>query len=1316
MASWARSAVEWLWRVGRGTGRQELVAAGASGPSVTASGAEIAVAVAAHVCDGIFLDCHEQRPQEAVWSVDPRHVPGNLFGRPPGAHVYGDSGAALGAAAGLAMTGGRSAAFLSGERVAALAAEFHELATRGIPFVAYVADTWALDRSALFTIASGFRLAPRNAQQVADLSAIAHRAAELALVPGVVAVDAAQMNGAREGLEIPLSDVLRRYLGAPDSDMVPATPAQRLLFGDTRRRVPAWIDLDRPIATGMSWQSKDLAAVLAGRRIFVDDYVREALHQANDEYAQLTGRSVAPLSAYRLDVAAPVAVVPGTLAERLEGAAQQLFAAHAVAFGVLGIQWCEPFPARQVAMALQHARSVAVVGDANLLQAVRGALRGRPVALVEIPAHAAAAPSTEELARVLNEIAGGRTAERLFPAISSPGVATSFPKRKVLLEDLAAGYARLTDDAPKGPVVEVAPAPGADAGTVVAGTADAGTADAGTVDAGTAAGETSADRKTVTPLPMALRRLGRPGRQYDNVAAFWGEVVEPAQTGDPTMAVPEPRLALGVSPPSTSTFWPRGGSEATTLPILDPQKCSGCGACWRDCPDAAWAAAMLPVEAVLVSAMDRCGPLGEAEGKLRRMLKQVAGRAESELAKTAARVAEPELFRDAFAWTAQKMGQSEAERNLLAESFERVVAGLGALPAIATERFFHTPRREKTGGAELLLLALNPQACQSCGVCIDECTDGALASEPRSAARETTAWTGWIAWEQVPDTSGAAIEAATSSEKVGKMAGILLSRHCQLALPSGDGAEAGSGARLALRHVIAVTEYRLQQRRRFQSAELLESSAQLRKKLRELMIQALPAEDIAALDSVLDGASGRRTSLSGILGRLDDAGKMAQVDTRNLRLLVSLIQELEAGHAAIASGPSGLGRARYAVAVLGPLGAWRFVFPYNPFQVPAHFAATPAAAAEALGIAEGLLQGDAAHVRLVQRAAAAADRLGPDSLARDGELKALPWRELGGELLSNATPLLAVAHVDSTTGAELANLLSLLASELPIKLVLLDGGLSAAGSAAALDLRAAALRHAHVIASSPGAPDHLFEGVSSALAFPGPALIHLHAPSPARHGFPTAELLGRARLATSCRVHPLFEYDPRKPGAFGSRCTLAGNAAPDRDFATDNQNRTVTPLDWVLQAESLRSELRTAAAPAGERRMPAEEWLRLPWFARTEKMPAVTLPDGQTAELSPDLARWCAECLDAWRALQELSGAVATPWLASLREAARAEAEAEFRAELEREKAAWEQKLATLEAEQQAAITRQIRDRLMLMAGKVPSPSGAPTGGGDASG
>ena len=141
-------------------------------------------------------------------------------------------------------------------------------------------------------------------------------------------------------------------------------------------------------------------------------------------------------------------------------------------------------------------------------------------------------------------------------------------------------------------------------------------------------------------------------------------------------------------------------------------------------------------------------------------------------------------------------------------ALEKLHETIGCLPVVATEPFFSGQPVRPKGDAELLFLAINPDACKGCGICISACEPGALTSTPQTRktlndAREHLAGLGTTAGhsDRHPGQD-------RNDPRLGPLAAPLLTRRHTGSLAGGDAAEPGSGARLALRLAMAVAESR----------------------------------------------------------------------------------------------------------------------------------------------------------------------------------------------------------------------------------------------------------------------------------------------------------------------------------------------------------------------------------------------------------------------------------------------------------------------------------------------------------------------------
>jgi pyruvate-ferredoxin/flavodoxin oxidoreductase len=226
-----------------------------------------------------------------------------------------------------------------------------------------------------------------------------------------------------------------------------------------------------------------------------------------------------------------------------------------------------------------------------------------------------------------------------------------------------------------------------------------------------------------------------------------------------------------------------------------------------------------------------------------------------------------------------------------------------------------------------------------------------------------------------------------------------------------------------------------------------------------------------------------------------------------------------------------------------------------------------------------------------------------------------------------------------------------------------------------------------------------------ALAYKGPALIQVYAPSPTRHGFASEHSLQQALRAVTCRALPLFRYDPAGKGVFGSRISLDGNPECGDTLAPDaSGERLLTPADWALGQRRFASCFRPLATDVPTS-LPLHEWLRLDARGRTGKTPYVAIAHGDE-ELRYSMAQAMIEmteqCLDVWQTLQELAGIV-TPFTERLEQDIRAAVAAEHEAELAAQKHAADLQIQEMQEKTQLEIAAKIRSRLLELASRKRS-------------
>ncbi len=288
-----------------------------------------------------------------------------IFIEPEGEH------AAAAVTAGLAMTGLRSANFSSGQGIAYMHESLYAAVGKRLTYVLNIGAR-AMTKATLNVHAGHddyhciddtgfFQLFAKNAQAAADLNIISHRLAELSLTPGAIAQDGFLTTHLIESLKVPERALIEEYLGKPDDVIETPTAAQRMIYGDTRRRIPLLWDVDNPVMAGLVQNQDSYMQSVAAQRPFFFDHVQGLADRAFDEFHALTGRRYQRVMSYKLEDADYVIFGQGSLIPSAEAVADYLRETRGLKVGVVNLVMFRPFPADLVGKAIKGKKGVAVL-------------------------------------------------------------------------------------------------------------------------------------------------------------------------------------------------------------------------------------------------------------------------------------------------------------------------------------------------------------------------------------------------------------------------------------------------------------------------------------------------------------------------------------------------------------------------------------------------------------------------------------------------------------------------------------------------------------------------------------------------------------------------------------------------------------------------------------------------------------------------------------------------------------------------------------------------------------------------------------------
>jgi pyruvate-ferredoxin/flavodoxin oxidoreductase len=255
------------------------------------------------------------------------------------------------AAEGAALAGARATNFTAGQGLVLMKEVLYVISGKRLPVVFHVGAR-ALTSQALNIHAGhddvmavadcGWGVVfARNAQEAADLAAIARRVAEATSTPFIVAQDGFLTTHTLENVRLPEDELLREFVGDP------------------RDHIRDLFDPAEALMTGVVQNQDSYMKGRIGQRAYTDRIPGE-LGAAMAEWTSLTGRTLEPVATYRTEDASEILVSMGTIADTAIAVVDHL-RAQGRPVGCVAITAFRPFPVTEVAAALRHARAVGIV-------------------------------------------------------------------------------------------------------------------------------------------------------------------------------------------------------------------------------------------------------------------------------------------------------------------------------------------------------------------------------------------------------------------------------------------------------------------------------------------------------------------------------------------------------------------------------------------------------------------------------------------------------------------------------------------------------------------------------------------------------------------------------------------------------------------------------------------------------------------------------------------------------------------------------------------------------------------------------------------
>jgi pyruvate-ferredoxin/flavodoxin oxidoreductase len=309
-----------------------------------------------------------------------------IFLEPEGEH------AAASVTAGMSMAGLRATNFSSGQGIVYMHESLYGAVGKRLPYILNIGcraitkaslnvhaahdDYFAIDDVGFFQVLG------KSAQEAVDLNLISRKIAELSLTPGAVGQDGFLTTHLIESIQVPEREMIAEFLGKPEDIIDSPTPAQRMLYGEKRRRIPIVWDVDNPALSGSVQNQDAYMQAVAAQRPFFFEHIPAIADQCMDEFYELTGRRYHRITTYRTDDADYLIVGMGSMLVEAESVADYFRETRGVKVGVVNVIMWRPFPGELIGKVVRGRKGVAVLertdqplaGDEPIMREVRGAV------------------------------------------------------------------------------------------------------------------------------------------------------------------------------------------------------------------------------------------------------------------------------------------------------------------------------------------------------------------------------------------------------------------------------------------------------------------------------------------------------------------------------------------------------------------------------------------------------------------------------------------------------------------------------------------------------------------------------------------------------------------------------------------------------------------------------------------------------------------------------------------------------------------------------------------------------------------------------
>jgi pyruvate-ferredoxin/flavodoxin oxidoreductase len=699
-------------------------------------------------------------------------------------------------------------------------------------------------------------------------------------------------------------------------------------------------------------------------------------------------------------------------------------------------------------------------------------------------------------------------------------------------------------------------------------------------------GDSNITQLTDTPAPLLLQQKPANKQAIADIHRFWNQTGSLYNSKEHLKISADPFTALGVIPASTGVFADMSAIRSHHLKWI-PEKCTGCGDCYKADADNAVYGLVNTVNEVFETNIKRIEKQGHVVKHLRRAIRVVEKKYHALTADKSTGTDLTPIFAKAIGDTIKEY--AEPEREEVAQEFEWFSQAQGSFKFALTKPYHDdmNSRMPRSGG--LFSLTINPDSHKGGSDCSSECESLVLVEQTADSLKELR--DSWDYWQDLPTSNKKFSRIDDLQNKHGVLHSLLLDKKNHHSLFSSGNTRSGTSEPIAI-HLFTSTVTALMQPRVEQHIKHINTLiTDMEKHIRLQLVETLDISDIDALETAIDENQNIDLTLSRLSGALDKDRAIQPIDPKWLKWALQIVAKLKHLKWSYKQGLSGEGRSSLAMTQGSNIvSGWTANYPYNPYPFPWASHLSEDAPSLAMGLFEGHMVKMAEGFKTI-RIAELEIKGKYDKAEHDKFFAYFDWHQFSEQEYFLCPPLVTLGAEGISTDSGFQSLSRSLVSGLPIKVLVLDNQLPTDPEKPGKELGLLSMAHrtAYVQQGSISNTQHLLEGYIDGLNYRGPALWSIYTSSqPERPA--NISLTQQSKLAVDSRAFPLTTFSPNVGKTWEECINLAGNPDLDQDWIiysldyTDeygNQFSMDVPLtyaDWALTETQFSHHFKPVAA------------------------------------------------------------------------------------------------------------------------------------------